>query len=133
MTKDRASPMFRAFGNDASGHLSHNPNMAGKTKTESVNHLRAWRQHKRLTQTALADLANTKASVISELESGQMQLSDKWLRRLAPHLGTTPGFLLDHNPNDMDSAFIEAAMAVPPERREQALQILRTFRSGTGG
>lgn len=125
--------MFRAFGNDVSDHLSHNPKMAGKTKTESVNHLRAWRQHKRLTQTTLANLANTKASVISELESGQMQLSDKWLRRLAPHLGTTPGFLLDHDPNDMDSAFLEAAMAVPRERREQVLEILRTFKTGTTG
>jgi len=107
--------------------------MAGKTTTVAANHLRAWREFNRMTQAQLADSANTSASVISQLESGERGLSGKWLRILAPLLKTTPGFLLDHDPNDLDTQFLEAAMAVPPERREQALRILQTFRTGSDG
>lgn len=94
---------------------------------DSANHLRAWRVFREMTQEELAAKAETSGNVISQLESGDRGLSDKWLRRLAPLLDTTPGFLLDHNPNDLDSAYLEAALAVPPERREQALAILKTF------
>jgi len=80
-----------------------------------------------LTQLQLAAAVDTKSSVISELESGRIALSAKWLQKLAPVLGTTPGFLLDHDPNDLDSAFLEAAMAVPKKDREQVLEILKTF------
>lgn len=102
--------------------------MAGKTTKKAANHLRAWRQRAGLTQTALADKAETTASIISELESGHTQLSDKWLRRLAPHLGTTPGFLLDHDPESLDAQFLEAAAGVPQNRRAEALEILRVLR-----
>ena len=104
--------------------------MAGKTTTQAVNHLRAWREFRGLTQMKLAEQAGTKPSVISELESGRLQLSSKWLRRLAPLLGTTAGFLLDHDPNDLDAEYIEAALAVPKERRAEAVQILRVLRNG---
>jgi transcriptional regulator with XRE-family HTH domain len=67
----------------------------------SANHLRAWREFRGLTQAQLAELVDTSDNVISMLESGDRQLSPNWLRRLAPVLGTTPGFLLDHGPYDI--------------------------------
>lgn len=97
------------------------------------NHLKAWRKFRHFTQEELAEKVGTTKAVISNLEVGERGLSDKWLRRLAPVLGTTPGFLLDHDPEDLDTAFLEAAMAVPPERRQQALEILKTFKTGTDG
>lgn len=84
-----------------------------------------------MSQAELAEKVGTADNVISLLESGDRRLSDKWLMRLAPVLETSPGYLLDHDPNDIDAAFMDAAMAVPKERRAQALQILQTFKTGT--
>jgi transcriptional regulator with XRE-family HTH domain len=98
------------------------------------NHLKAWRKFRRMTQEELAVAVDTTKAVISNLETGSRGLSDKWLRRLAPALGTTPGFLLDYDPNDLDTAYLDAALSVPKESRGQALQILETFRkTGTDG
>lgn len=83
---------------------------------------------RQMTQEELAAKAETTGNVISQLESGDRGLSDKWLRRLAPLLGTTPGFLMDHDPNDLDSVYLEAALDVPPENRSHVLEILKTFR-----
>jgi transcriptional regulator with XRE-family HTH domain len=99
----------------------------------SANHLKAWRKFRLMTLEEVGDAIGTTKAVIQQLESGRMALSHKWLLKLAPVFGTTPGFLLDHDPNDIDSAFLEAAMAVPKERREQAIQILETFKTGTEG
>lgn len=105
--------------------------MAKRTEERHVLHfLKEWREFRRLTQEQLAELADTDKSVISLLESGSRGLSDKWARRLAPHLGTTPGFLLDHDPNDLDTAFLEAALGVSRESRAQVMEILKTFKRG---
>lgn len=106
----------------------HNADMA-----DAKNHLKEWRKFRLLTQEELAARVDTTKAVISNLETGSRGLSDKWLRRLAPVLGTTPGFLLDYDPADLDTAFLEAALAVPKDRREQAMHILETFRTGTDG
>lgn len=102
--------------------------MGRKATKEAANHLRAWRTFRGMTQLELAAELDTKSSIISELESGRIPLSAKWLNKLAPVLGTTAGFLLDHDPNDIDAAFLEAALAVPKEDRAQVLQILETFK-----
>lgn len=96
-----------------------------------ANNLRAWREFKKLTQEQLAEKAGTTGAVISLLESGDRGLSHKWLLKLAPLLGTTPGFLLDHDPKNIRTEFLEAAEQVDPKHHAQVIQILRTFRSGT--
>lgn len=105
--------------------------MARSASNEAANHLRAWREFRKLTQEELAAKVDTTGAVISLLESGGRGLSDKWLRKLAPALGTRPGFLLDFDPNDIDGDLLAAVMEVPKERRDQALGILRTFKTGT--
>lgn len=40
--------------------------------------------------------------MIQYLESGERGLSAKWLRKLAPALDTTPGQLLDTDPEQVD-------------------------------
>ena len=81
-----------------------------------------------MTQEQLAESVGTAGNVIGLLESGERGLSHKWLLKLAPALGTTPGFLLDHSPYDLDTSFLDAALSVPPESRAQALAILQTFK-----
>lgn len=99
---------------------------------QAPNHLRAWRKFNRMTQQELADAVGTAKSVISDLERGVVQLSDKWLRRLAPVLKTQPGHLLDYDPDDLDSDIIDIWAHIDTQDREQAVRVLRSFvRTGT--
>ncbi len=85
-----------------------------------------------MTQARLAEAVGTTGAVISLLESGDRGLSDKWLRRLAPVLGTRPGHLLEVDPNEASSDILDIWEDIPEERREQARSILNTFRRADG-
>jgi transcriptional regulator with XRE-family HTH domain len=95
------------------------------------NHLKAWREYRGLTQTRLAEEIGTTGAVISLLESGDRRLSDKWLRKIAPVLKTRPGHLLELDPADADDDILEIWADIPEERRDQARDVLRTFRRKT--
>jgi transcriptional regulator with XRE-family HTH domain len=105
--------------------------MPRKAAKPSVNHLRAWREYRGFTQAQLAEMVNTTDNVISMLESGDRQLSPKWLERLADALRTKPGFLYQFSPEDADLSILEAILEVPKDRKAEALQILRVFKTGT--
>ena len=90
--------------------------------------LRRWREYRGLSVAELAKKAGTSAQVISDLESGAVELSQKWLFTLAPPLGTVAGFLLSLDPSKVDPSLLDAVGAVPKEHRSQALAILKTFR-----
>jgi transcriptional regulator with XRE-family HTH domain len=94
---------------------------------KAPNHLRAWRKHNRMTQQDLADAVGTAKSVISDLERGVVQLSDKWLRKLAPALKTQPGHILDYDPEDLDSDIIDIWSRIDPDDKPQAVRILRAL------
>lgn len=102
--------------------------MGRKTEKPAANNIRAWREYRRLTQEELADRIGTAPNVISLLEAGERGLSEKWLVKLADALETTPGRLLDYAPEDLDAAYLDAALSVPPEDRPQVLAIIETFR-----
>jgi transcriptional regulator with XRE-family HTH domain len=107
--------------------------MPKRTTKESVNFLRAWREHAKLTQDQLAEKVGTAGNVIGLLESGERGLSDKWLRKLAPHLGTTPGHLLDYHPDDVEASFLAEVIAAGKDNKEQVLAVIRALRTGTRG
>jgi transcriptional regulator with XRE-family HTH domain len=126
-----ASDQVHGLPRDACDDVSDNVDMA-----ESKNHLRAWRKYRRMTQQALADAVEppTTKQVIQALESGARGLSDKWLRRLAPALRTSPGFLLDYAPEELPTEFLDVVREIPKESQDQALAVLKTFRrTGTQG
>jgi transcriptional regulator with XRE-family HTH domain len=104
---------------------------AGRKNLPEVNHLQAWRLHRRMTQEELAKAVDTTGAVISLLESGARGLSAKWLRRLAPALGTTPGFLLDHHPDDIPTDVMEIWGDIPASQRDQAIRVLEAFRKAS--
>lgn len=90
------------------------------------NNLRAWRESKRMTQEKLAEAIGSSKAVIGHLESGERRLSHKWLVKIAPIFGITPGRLLDHKPDDIDQDdILEAARAVPKDRLVEATAMLR--------
>jgi transcriptional regulator with XRE-family HTH domain len=93
------------------------------------NQLRAWREYRGLTAADLAKKVGTNAQTVTELETGVTELSPKWLGMLAPALSTRAGFLLDLDPGENDPAIFDVFAAIPKERRGQALEILKTFRS----
>lgn len=112
----------------------HHCNMDDQEQNGGPNHLEAWRRYRGLSQERLAEMSGTSHQVIGYLERGRTQLSAKWLRRLAPALQITPGLLLDHDPNDLDSDLIETwANATPPQRRQIASIAQTITRTGTDG
>jgi transcriptional regulator with XRE-family HTH domain len=96
-----------------------------------VNNLRAWREYRGLTAAELAKKAGTSAQVVTDLETGAAELSDKWLSALAPALSTNPGRLQALDPNETDPEILDTFSAIPKERRRQALEILKTFKPYT--
>jgi transcriptional regulator with XRE-family HTH domain len=99
-----------------------------RRREKPKNHLAEWRLFRQMTQQQLADEAGTTKSVISLLESGDRGLSDKWLQRLAPPLRTSPGFLMDHNPEDLPTDILDLWAEIPETHRAQARAVLETFR-----
>jgi transcriptional regulator with XRE-family HTH domain len=130
------NPGFRELGKVNCAPFSHTARM-GRPRTRPVvetNHLRAWREFREMTQEQLAEKVGTKASTISELETGAKAkngLSGKWLKKLAPALRTTPALLLECDPESLSTTSLElldAVTDIPPESHAHALEVLRTFR-----
>lgn len=96
------------------------------------HYLREWRIHRGLTVAQLADKLGTSKSTISDLETYKLQLSPKWLRRLAPVLDVQQGHMIDHDPGDLGSDIIDIWTRIPERDRESAARALRGFmRTGT--
>lgn len=100
-------------------------------KNAGPNFLQAWRKFRRMGQEELAEKIGTTKAVVSLLEAGKRPLSAKWLRKIAPVLKTTPGHLLDHDPNQLPTDVIEIWGAIEERDRPRALRVLESFRTGT--
>lgn len=102
--------------------------METQEKNGGANFLKAWREHKKMTQQKLAELVGTTQHQIAYLENGDRALSAKWLRKLAPALGTTPGMLLDHDPAELDNDIIDIWSHMDARERRQITDIAKTIR-----
>lgn len=103
-------------------------------KNGGANHLRAWRIYRKMKGAELASALDITPGMVSDLENSKRALSAKWLRRLAPVLQTTPGMLLDHDPNDLSSDILEIWAQAGEREKRQLVDIARTLvRSGTDG
>lgn len=94
---------------------------------ENRNYLAKWRLKRGLTQEELAVKAGTTKSVISLLESEQRPLSAKWLRLFADTLKTTPGRILDIDPDEVSAELLEAWDTMPQADRARAIRVLRSL------
>jgi transcriptional regulator with XRE-family HTH domain len=101
--------------------------MTAGPPANDANYLAAWREFRGMTQEQLAEAAGTTAPMISHLETGRRQLTAKWLRKLGPALRTSPGFLLDHHPDDISSDVMEIWNSIPEGSRDQALKMLNAL------
>lgn len=113
--------------------FGHTVNM---DKNGGPNNLKAWREHRGMTQEDLAAavVPPTTATMISMLETGDRGLSAKWLRRLGDALKVSPGHLLDHNPNNLPTDILEIWMSADASQRRQITEIAKALvRTGTEG
>lgn len=127
ITDKSQAPNVRDLRNDWPDGCSYNHDME-----RPPHYLREWRSFRRMTQQELADAIGTSKSAISDLERGVLQLSPKWLNRLAPVLKTQPGHILDHDPEELDNDIIDIWSRIPERDKEQARRVLRSF-TGTDG
>jgi transcriptional regulator with XRE-family HTH domain len=95
--------------------------------TEERNFLQQWREFRKLSQEALADKVGTTKSVISLLENEKRPLSSKWLRKLAEALDTTPGRILDIDPNETGAEILQLWDHMRTDDRQRAVRILRSM------
>lgn len=102
--------------------------MPRKAAKLSANHLRAWRESRGLTQAQLAEKIDTTDNVISMLESGDRQLTPKWLSKLAPVLDTRAGFLLEFAPEDTLLSLLNAFTRLPNEQKPRALRLIEALK-----
>ncbi len=70
--------------------------------------------------------------VLSEIERGKRRYNQDQLEALAKALNCTPGDLLDRDPNANQSAqIVDLWDHIPTSRRDQAIEILKTFTKTT--
>ncbi|MDF1720543.1 MAG: LexA family transcriptional regulator [Minwuia sp.] len=70
--------------------------MPDRTRPEqnvTTNRIREWRKRRGMTQGDLAERLDTSINTVSQLESGNRQLSESWMRRLGVALDVAPGEL----------------------------------------
>jgi transcriptional regulator with XRE-family HTH domain len=97
------------------------------TVPEDRNYLRQWRDKAKLSQEELAERVGTTKSVISLLENEKRPLSAKWLRKLAEALGTTPGRILDVNPDETNADVLDIWDHIRVKDRATAIRVLRSL------
>lgn len=120
-----------APADDAEKAGLHNVDMA---QTPYPNHIRAWREFRHLTQEELADRIGSSKASVGHWESGAREVAPKWLYPIAQVLSTSPGYLLDHDPNDLPTAILDIWADIPNDDKPRALEMLKVFkRTGTEG
>lgn len=129
-----ASPDIRRSGDASFCDLSQYEYMDDSgDKNGGPNHLGAWMAFRKIKGAALAKALKVTPGMVSDLVNSNRALSAKWLRRIAPHLETTPGMLLDHDPHELDSNVIDIWLSAGDREKRQitavAAEIVRT---GTG-
>jgi transcriptional regulator with XRE-family HTH domain len=98
------------------------------------NHIREWREFRHMTQDELADAVGCSKASIGHWENGVREVAPKWLYPIAKVLNTSPGYLLDHDPNNLPTAVLDIWADIPSEDQPKALEMLRVFkRTGTTG
>lgn len=106
--------------------------MTTSDKNGGPNHLKAWRDFRGMTQQELADAVKSSAHMIGYLETGERGLSAKWLRKLAGPLRTTPGHLLEHDPNELPTDIVDIWINASADQRKQLVKVATALVEKTG-
>lgn len=88
--------------------------------------LKQWREHRGLSQDALAARLDTTGATISRIENGKNNFKREMLEELAEALGIEPGDLF-RDPTKPDYELWKIVTGLAPEKQQQALRILRAL------
>ena len=123
-----ARPQIRIPWDASLFALSHTAKMDDDSdKNGGVNHLKAWMKFRKVKGAALATALGITPGMVSDLANSNRALTAKWLRRIAPTLNTTPGLLLDHDPNELDSDIIEIWVNATSDERRQLKDVAQAL------
>ncbi|PZT99864.1 MAG: hypothetical protein DI624_04110 [Brevundimonas sp.] len=127
---DQRKSKVYAAADDLRSERLHNVDMSASYP----NHIREWREFRHMTQDELADAVGCSKASIGHWENGVREVAPKWLYPIAKVLNTSPGYLLDHDPNNLPTAVLDIWADIPSEDQPKALEMLRVFkRTGTEG
>lgn len=94
--------------------------------------LRPWRLFRELTEEDLAGALSVPLSVLAGWESGAQDMSEKWLRRAAEALKTTPGAILDVDPRAVPPSLLDLWLDTAKHQR-RVMDVAQQVRTGTSG
>jgi DNA-binding XRE family transcriptional regulator len=83
-------------------------------------HLRAWREHRKMTQEAVAEAVGITHQQIGRIERRLQPYSQELLETLAKLYQTTPAFLIEVHPDDADRvrAIWDYSNFIQPKRQQ---------------
>lgn len=96
------------------------PTMPKKRDYTATNRLKELRQAAGVTLQDLADALNTTTAQIHRLETGDRQMTLRWMQRLAVALGVTPADMLlpaDGGLDPRERELVDTVREVPPPYR----------------
>jgi transcriptional regulator with XRE-family HTH domain len=103
----------------------------GNPKHRRRHYIRAWREHRGLTQEQLADRLDTTKANISRIENLRQGYTQDFLEACADALRTDPASLIMRDPSDPGGIWSIWDQAKPGQRR-QITEIARTLtKTGT--
>ena len=126
-----ARAIFHSVCGDAIHNCEHTSQMEND-KNGGPNHLRAWREHRGLTQSQLAESVGTNANMIHYLEKGERSLSARWMRDLSRPLHINPGWLIDVDPTNVDSDILDIFGKADPRTKVEIITIANALVSSRG-
>jgi transcriptional regulator with XRE-family HTH domain len=89
--------------------------------------LKQWREHRNLSQEALAERVGMTQGMISHLETGRVDYTSSHLDLLAEALGCAPPDLLIRNPADPEGLW-SVWDDLPVPQRRQAVEIIKALK-----
>lgn len=96
-------------------------------------HLKAWRQHRGLSQERLAERIGTTAATISRIESRKQNWDQEFLRIAADALSCSPADLMMRDPTGPDPMW-SIYDQLKPAQRAQAVAVIKALKdTGTDG
>lgn len=128
ITDTNASGFVREIGDDGEERITYYADMDEKPP----HYLRAWREYRKMTLRDLAKAVGTTPSTVSDLETFKLQLSPKWLRRFAPILKCQEGYIIDYDPEALDTDVVDIWGRIAEDDKQQAMRVLQSFvKTGT--
>jgi transcriptional regulator with XRE-family HTH domain len=102
--------------------------VAGEVREIPHNQIKAWRTFKGLTVEELAAKADLSIATISDVTTRKVDFTGKTLKQIADALETTPGALLDIDPNKSKPWWALWDTLSTPKEREQAVRVVEFWR-----